>query len=113
VQNGKPDDPRSIWTTAYVTRDHGYMIYDTLSRPTTAMPSSRRWSTPTKCSADKPSTWTSTLRGGRECTTDSRWTAEDCVASLKRCGRARPMGQKLMDLVDDLKASKEKTFVLN
>ncbi len=23
-------DPRSIWTTAYITRNHGYMVYDTL-----------------------------------------------------------------------------------
>ena len=30
VQNGNLTILDPIWTTAYVTRDHGYMIYDTL-----------------------------------------------------------------------------------
>jgi hypothetical protein len=34
VQNGNLTILDPIWTTAYVTRDHGYMIYDVCSRPT-------------------------------------------------------------------------------
>ena len=30
VQNGNLTILDPIWTTAYVTRDHGYMVYDTL-----------------------------------------------------------------------------------
>ena len=30
VRNGNLAQLDPIWTTAYVTRDHGYMIYDTL-----------------------------------------------------------------------------------
>ena len=30
MQNGNLTILDPIWTTAYVTRDHGYMIYDTL-----------------------------------------------------------------------------------
>ena len=37
-----------IWTTAYIVRNHGYMIYDTLSRRTRRAPSSRRWSRSTR-----------------------------------------------------------------
>ena len=34
-----------IWTTAYVTRNHGYMVFDTLLRSTPSSSRTRRWST--------------------------------------------------------------------
>ena len=37
-----------IWTTAYITRDHGYMIWDTLFAQDANLRSSRRWSTSTR-----------------------------------------------------------------
>ena len=36
-----------IFTTAYITRNHGYMVYDTLFAMATRARSSRRWSTST------------------------------------------------------------------
>ena len=32
-----------IWTTAYITRDHGYMVYDTLFANDANLRPSRRW----------------------------------------------------------------------
>jgi len=41
-----------IWTTAYITRDHGYMVYDTLfANDVTLQPRVRRWSTSTPSAA--------------------------------------------------------------
>ena len=55
-----------IWTTAFITRNHGYMVYDVLfAKDAAARASSRRWSTSTTVSADKL-TWTFTLRDGLE-----------------------------------------------
>ena len=55
-----------IWTTApIITRNHGYMIYDTLFAKDEKLASSRRWSTNTRSRADKL-TWTFTLRDGLE-----------------------------------------------
>ena len=34
-----------IWTTAYIVRDHGYMVYDTLLAMDASSRSSRRWPT--------------------------------------------------------------------
>jgi peptide/nickel transport system substrate-binding protein len=34
-----------IWTTAYIVRNHGYMVYDSCLPPTLMAKSSRRWST--------------------------------------------------------------------
>ena len=42
-----------IWTTAYIVRNHGYMIYDTLFAMDAKGEISRRWSTSTRSSADK------------------------------------------------------------
>ena len=49
VQNGNLKILDPIWTTAYITRDHGYMIYDTLFATDANGQSSRRWSTSTTC----------------------------------------------------------------
>ena len=34
-----------IWTTAYISRNHGYMVYDTLFAMDKDLKPSRRWST--------------------------------------------------------------------
>ncbi len=37
-----------VWTSAFITRNHGYMIYDTLFARMQTCASSRRWSTNTR-----------------------------------------------------------------
>ena len=71
-----------IFTTAYITRDHGYMIYDTLIATDSnfkIQPQMADW----KISDDKL-TYTFTLRDGLKWHDGAPVTAEDCVASLKR-----------------------------
>src|SRR5580765_4399855 len=83
------------FTTAYITRDHGYMVYDTLLATDSnfkIQPQMADW----KISDDKL-TYTFTLRDGLKWHDGAPVTAEDCVASLKRWGRSDNMGQKLMD----------------
>jgi peptide/nickel transport system substrate-binding protein len=84
------------FTTAYITRDHGYMVYDTLLAEDAdfkIQPQMADW----KISDDRL-TYTFTLRDGLKWHDGAPVTAEDCVASLKRWGRNDSMGQKLMDL---------------
>ena len=83
------------FTTAYITRDHGYMVYDTLLATDAnfkIQPQMADW----KVSDDKL-TYTFTLRDGLKWHDGAPVTAEDCVASLKRWGKNDGMGQKLMD----------------
>ncbi len=98
------------FTTAYITRDHGYMVYDTLLAEDSnfkIQPQMADW----KISDDKL-TYTFTLRDGLKWHDGTPVTAEDCVASLKRWGRNDGMGQKLMDFTASLEASDEKTITL-
>src|SRR3979411_2410868 len=98
------------FTTAYITRDHGYMIYDTLLATDSnfkIQPQMADW----KVSDDKL-TYTFTLRDGLKWHDGAPVTAEDCVASLKRWGRNDSMGQKLMDFTASLEATDAKTITL-
>src|SRR3954451_9058255 len=99
-----------IITTAYITRDHGYMVYDTLLATDSSFkiqPQMADW----KVSDDKL-TYTLTLRDGLKWHDGTPVTAEDCVASLKRWGKADGMGQKLMDFTASLEATDAKTITL-
>jgi peptide/nickel transport system substrate-binding protein len=98
------------FTTAYITRDHGYMVYDTLLATDSnfkIQPQMADW----KVSDDKL-TYTFTLRDGLKWHDGAPVTAEDCVASLKRWGRNDNMGQKLMDFTASIEATDPKTITL-
>jgi peptide/nickel transport system substrate-binding protein len=98
------------FTTAYITRDHGYMVYDTLLATDSSFkvqPQMADW----KVSDDKL-TYTFTLRDGLKWHDGAPVTAEDCVASLKRWGKNDNMGQKLMDFTASIEAPDAKTIVL-
>ncbi len=99
-----------LLTTAYITRDHGYMVYDTLLATDSnfkIQPQMADW----KVSDDKL-TYTFTLRDGLKWHDGTPVTAEDCVASLKRWGASDGMGQKLMDFTASLEATDAKTITL-
>src|SRR3984957_3881401 len=97
-------------TTAYITRDHGYMVYDTLLA-TDANFKIQSQMADWKVSDDKL-TYTFTLRDGLKWHDGAPVTAEDCVASLKRWGRNDNMGQKLMDFTASIEATDAKTITL-
>src|SRR5882762_7701229 len=97
-------------TTAYITRDHGYMVYDTLLAMDSnfkIQPQMADW----KVSDDKL-TYTFTLRDGLKWHDGAPVTVDDCVASLKRWAKVDAMGQKLMDFTAGLEAAGAKTITL-
>ena len=99
-----------LFTTAYITRDHGYMVYDTLLAEDSnfkIQPQMADW----KVSDDKL-TYTFTLRDGLKWHDGAPVTAEDCVASLKRWGKNDSMGQKLMDFTASIEPIDAKSFAL-
>ena len=88
-----------IWNTAFVIRDHGYMIYDTLFATDAEGEIRPQMVDTTEVSADKL-TYTFTLRDGLKWHDGQPVTAEDCVASIKRWAARDAVGQKLMTFVD-------------
>jgi len=100
-----------IWTTAYISRNHGYLIYDTLFAmdedfaPQPQMVED--WTT-----SDDGLTWTFNLRAGLNWHDGAPVTAADCVASLERWGQRDGMGQQLFAVMDSLTAADDDTIVM-
>ena len=98
-----------VWSGAYITRNHGYMIYDTLFAIDEKLQVKPQmvdsWTT-----SDDGLTWTFKLRDGLEWHDGTPVTSEDCVASLKRWAARDSMGQKLALSVQDYKVVDAKTF---
>jgi peptide/nickel transport system substrate-binding protein len=100
-----------IWTTAYITRNHGYMIYDTLFaldadlqiRPQMV----ERWTV----SRDQMK-YAFTLRDGLRFHDGQPVTAEDCVASIRRWGARDAVGRLMMAALGRLAVTDRKTFTL-
>ena len=83
-----------IWSGAYIVRNHGYMLYDTLFAMDEQFQIKPQmvdtWSV-----SDDGLTWTFKLRDGLEWHDGTPVTAEDCIASLKRWAVRDSMGLKL------------------
>ncbi len=100
-----------IWTTAYISRNHGYLIYDTLFamdddfKPQPQMVDT--WTT-----SDDGLVWTFKLRSGLMWHDGAKVTAEDCVASLGRWGKRDGMGQQLFGVIASLTAADDDTIVM-
>jgi peptide/nickel transport system substrate-binding protein len=100
-----------IWTTAYISRNHGYMIYDTLFAMDAKGKIQPQMVGKHETSADGL-THTLTLRDGLLWHDGAPVTAADCVASIKRWGAKDAMGQKLLSFVGSLEAKDAKTIVI-
>ena len=100
-----------IWTTAFITRNHGYMVYDVLFARDADLRIQPQMVDKYEVSADKLS-WKFTLRDGLEWHDGKPVTAEDCVASIRRWAARDALGQQLMASVGELIAVDAKTFTM-
>ena len=84
-----------IWTTAYVTRNHGYLVYDTLFGTDENLQIKPQMVDHTTVSADGMK-YTFRLRDGLRWHDGQPVRSEDCVESLKRWGKRDRFGQLLV-----------------
>jgi len=100
-----------IWTTAYITRDHGYMIWDTLFATDANFRIKPQMVDKYTTSRDGMK-WSFTLRDGLRFHDGQPVTAEDCVASIVRWGKKDPLGKLLFAATGNFQATDKKSFVL-
>jgi peptide/nickel transport system substrate-binding protein len=100
-----------IWTTAYMSRNHGYMIYDTLFG-TDEKAQIKPQMVDTWTESPDHRLWTFKLRKGLEFHDGKPVTSEDVVASLARWGKRDSMGTALMTFVDRMDSPSADTFRL-
>jgi peptide/nickel transport system substrate-binding protein len=92
-----------VWTTANITRNHAYMIHDTLYGMDAGF-TPRPQLAEGAVEEDEGRTVTITLRDGPRFHDGEKVRAQDAVASLNRWMKRSPMGQKLAAFVDELSA---------
>jgi peptide/nickel transport system substrate-binding protein len=100
-----------IWTTAYISRNHGYMIYDTLFAIDEEGVVRPQMVDTYEVSADKL-VYAFTLRDDLKWHDGTPVTAEDCVASIKRWAAKDTLGQKVMSFVDTITSQGPKNFTI-
>ena len=92
-----------VWTSAFIVRNHGYMIYDTLfalDGDLKVQPQMvEKWSV-----SDDKLTWTFRLRAGLQFHDGQPVTTGDVIPSLRRWAVRDTLGQILWAKVEALKA---------
>src|SRR5436305_205761 len=100
-----------IWTTAYVTRNFGYLVFDTLfalDKDFTPQPQMvDKWTV-----SDDKLTYKITLRDGLKWHDGQPVRAADCVASIERWAKRDQFGQKMMEAVGSIKPDDDKSFTI-
>jgi peptide/nickel transport system substrate-binding protein len=98
-----------IWTTAYVVRNHGYLVYDTLYATDSAFRVRPQMAAGHDISADGL-TWTIRLRDGLTWHDGAPVRAADCIASIRRWAARDGFGLTLMAQVNELSAVDDRTI---
>lgn len=99
------------FNTAYVTRNFGYMVYDTLfGEDSKGQPKPQMVDRYTVSKDGKQ--WTFTLRPGLKFSDGNPVTAKDCVASLERWSKRDGMGRVMLDAGAQWTAVDANTFKL-
>ncbi len=98
-----------IWTTAYMSRNYGYMVYDTLFSINTKGEIKPQM-IDTYTISDDGLTYDFTLRDGLLFHDNQPVTSEDVIASLKRWGAKDAMGQKMMTFVSEMVEVNDTSF---
>jgi peptide/nickel transport system substrate-binding protein len=98
-----------IWTTAYVTRNHGYMIFDTLFGTDGDFKASPQMAAGMTTDNDGKLVRI-VLRDGLKFHDGAPVLARDCAASIERWAKRDTFGQTLMAATDELTAADDKTI---
>lgn len=98
-----------IWTTATITRNFGYMIYDTLFALDSHLKPQPQMVDHWTVSDDKLS-YSFTLRDGLRFGDGQPVRSVDCIASLKRWGERDALGQSLAKAVAEYRVVDDRSF---
>jgi peptide/nickel transport system substrate-binding protein len=101
-----------VWTTAIITRNHSYLVYDTLFGTDENFQIKPQMVDRTTVSADGMK-YTFTLREGLRWHDGQPVQSEDCVESLKRWGKNNRFGQLLMAHTGKIAPVDKNTFTLD
>jgi len=100
-----------VWTTSYQTRDHGFLVFDTLfglDQTLRALPQMAEGAV----SEQDGMLWRITLRDGLKFHDGSAVLARDAAASIRRWGARDSYGQALLAACDEIAAPDDRTVTV-
>jgi peptide/nickel transport system substrate-binding protein len=100
-----------IWTTAYITRNHGYCVFDTLFAIDAEFATHPQMVGDYSVSPDKLS-YGFKLRDGLGFHDGSQVKGADCVASIRRWMARDALGQTLATVVEEMKPDGNNAFTI-
>ena len=100
-----------IWTTAYINRNYGYMVWDTLFATDEKFEIQPQMAESATVSEDGM-IYTIKLRPGLMWHDGSPVTPDDCIASIQRWGQRDGMGQQMMAVVESMEVVDDLTFTI-
>ena len=98
-----------VWTTATVTRNHAFLVFDTLYGQDDSYRATPQMAEGATTENDGK-LWKIVLRPGLKFHDASAVLARDCVASIQRWGKRDAFGQALLAATDELSAPDDKTI---
>src|SRR6201987_363861 len=101
-----------IWTTAYVTRNHGYLVFDTLFALDSKFQPHPQMVGDFSVSPDKL-LYSFALRDGLKFHDGQPVRGADCVASLRRWMARDSLGQTLATVIDERTGGDDKNFTIS
>jgi len=101
-----------IWTTAYITRNHGYMVFDTLFAIDSKFKPHPQMVGEFDVSADKLN-YTFALRDGLKFHDGQPVRGADCIASIKRWMARDALGQTMATAIADMQGGDDKKFSIH
>jgi peptide/nickel transport system substrate-binding protein len=100
-----------IWTTAYITRNHGYMVFDTLFALDSRFRPHPQMVGDYEISPDKL-VYSFVLRDGLKFHDGQSVRGADCTASLKRWMARDSFGQSLVPVIKEMEGGDDKSFTI-
>ncbi|MBN8941892.1 MAG: ABC transporter substrate-binding protein [Rhizobiales bacterium] len=98
-----------VWSSAQVTRNYAYTVFDTLYGVNSAFEAKPQMAEGARPDNDFKD-WTVSLRPGLKFHDGEPVLARDCVASLMRWARRDSFGQPLLNAIDELSAVDDRTM---
>lgn len=109
VPQGNLNNPDPVWTTTTLARNHGLMIWDTLYAVNRKLEPQKQMLAGDEI-LDDGKTWRFTLRDGLAFHDGEPVRGADCIASITRWAKRRPLGQRMLSQADEMRVVNDRTF---
>ncbi|MBV8521058.1 MAG: ABC transporter substrate-binding protein, partial [Acetobacteraceae bacterium] len=109
VPQANPENLDPVWTPSIIARNHALAVWDQLYANNSALEPQPQMVAGHEI-LDDGRRWRFTMRNGLAFHDGEPVRAIDCIASIQRAGQRRNLGQKLLELTDEMRPISDIAF---